>query len=219
VAHEALLRNWRPLRDAIDASLAWLRTRSELERLASDWARGGRDESYALRGGRLSALDQWTADHDGDIGPLERQFLQASRELASKERSFFKRFRAGNEELQTELRKRDVQLLEQASRLQEQEDQLRQQAIRLRDLAEFDQQSNMAGGVFISYSHDDKDVIETLAYRLTVDRINYWLDEKDLFVGDVVDKAISKGIQAFLAIYNRPDPDINCKQMGRKGIR
>jgi WD40 repeat protein len=85
VAHEALLRLWRPLREAIEASRASLRMRSELERLASDWDLGGRDESYLLRGGRLSAFDEWAVDHGGDIEPLEGQFIEASKKLASRQ--------------------------------------------------------------------------------------------------------------------------------------
>src|SRR4029453_5709017 len=85
VAHEALLRQWRPLREAIEASRASLRMRSELERLAADWDLGGRDESYLLRGGRLSAFEEWAADHGGDVGPLERQFLEAAKALASRQ--------------------------------------------------------------------------------------------------------------------------------------
>jgi hypothetical protein len=144
----ALLRQWRPLREAIEASHASLRMRSELERLAADWDLGGRDDSYVERRARFAAFEQWA--------------------------------------------------VEQASQLERQEAQLRQQAIRLRELAEFDRQSDIAGGVFISYSHNDKDVVDVLANRLAADQINYWLDEKDLFVGDVVDKAISKGIQESL---------------------
>ena len=85
VAHEALLRQWRPLREAIEASRASLRMRSELERLAADWDLGGRDDSYLLRGGRLSAFDEWAADHGGDVVPLERQFIEAAKALASRE--------------------------------------------------------------------------------------------------------------------------------------
>jgi WD40 repeat protein len=85
VAHEALLRQWPPLRDAIEASRASLRMRSELERLASDWDQGRRDESYLLRGGRLSAFEEWAAGHGSDVEPLERQFIEASKTLASKQ--------------------------------------------------------------------------------------------------------------------------------------
>jgi hypothetical protein len=189
VAHEPLLRQWRPLREAIEASRASLRMRSELERMADDWDQAQWDESYLLRGGRLAAFDQWVDKHGNELSPLERRFLQASQVSAS---------RPGHVELQTALRNRELQLLEQASQLEKQEAQLRQQAIRLSELAEFDRQSDITGGVFISYSHDDKDVVDALAHRLATDQINYWLDEKDLFVGDVVDKAISRGIQESL---------------------
>ena len=85
VAHEALLRQWQPLREAIEASRASLRMLSELERLAADWDLGGRDDSYLLRGGRLSAFDEWAADHGGDVVPLERQFIEAAKALASRQ--------------------------------------------------------------------------------------------------------------------------------------
>jgi hypothetical protein len=85
VAHEALLRQWRPLREEIEVSRASLRLRSELERLATDWDQGGRDESYLLRGGRLSDFDHWAADHSGEVGPLERQFMEAAKTLASRQ--------------------------------------------------------------------------------------------------------------------------------------
>jgi WD40 repeat protein/energy-coupling factor transporter ATP-binding protein EcfA2 len=85
VAHEALLRQWPPLREAIEAARASLRLRSELERLAADWIQGRRDESYLLRGGRLTAFDRWAGEHGGELSPVERQFLEASRALASRE--------------------------------------------------------------------------------------------------------------------------------------
>lgn len=52
-----------------------------------------------------------------------------------------------------------------------------------------------SGGVFISYSHADKEFVSLLSRSLRNDSINYWLDEKDLLVGEVIDKAISNGIQ------------------------
>jgi energy-coupling factor transporter ATP-binding protein EcfA2 len=85
VAHEALLRRWSPLRDAIEADRDLLRLRSELERLAADWQHDRRDDSYLLRGGRLAAIDQWAHQHPGELGPLEQVFLDASRALATRE--------------------------------------------------------------------------------------------------------------------------------------
>jgi WD40 repeat protein len=84
VAHEALLRQWRPLRDAIEADRIGLRLRSEQERLATDWDDAGRDESYLLRGARLAAVDQWAVEHFAGLGPVERQFLEASRQASTR---------------------------------------------------------------------------------------------------------------------------------------
>jgi WD40 repeat protein len=89
VAHEALLRQWLPLRDAIEADQVGLRLRAEVERLATDWDQRGRgrgdEESYLLRGGRLATVDQWAREHSAELHPVEDQFLQASRALAARE--------------------------------------------------------------------------------------------------------------------------------------
>jgi hypothetical protein len=62
-----------------------LHLRSELDRLTADWDQGRRDESYLLRGTRLAAFEQWANEHVEDLGPLDRQFLKASRALVSQE--------------------------------------------------------------------------------------------------------------------------------------
>ena len=85
VAHEALLRQWAPLRQAIEDSRASLRLRSELEREAADWNQGGRDESYLLRGGRLAVFEEWAGSHADELTTLERELLEASRALAIRE--------------------------------------------------------------------------------------------------------------------------------------
>src|SRR5262249_44916519 len=91
VAHEALLRQWRPLSEEIEVFSQALRARSELERQANDWDRSGRsegrgrDESYLLHGGRLEAIERWLGEHPGgydELGELERRFLEESRALA-----------------------------------------------------------------------------------------------------------------------------------------
>jgi WD40 repeat protein/energy-coupling factor transporter ATP-binding protein EcfA2 len=85
VAHEALLRRWPPLRDAIEAARTTLRMRSEAESLAADWERGSRDPSYLLRGARLAAFDSWGSEEADELDPLERAFLDASRRRAVRE--------------------------------------------------------------------------------------------------------------------------------------
>ncbi|MCO1659186.1 nSTAND1 domain-containing NTPase [Pseudonocardia humida] len=85
VAHEALLRQWPPLRRAIEADRAGLRLRADLERLAADWQHSRRDESYLLHGSRLAALDEWANQRPNSVGPIEREYLQASRSRAARE--------------------------------------------------------------------------------------------------------------------------------------
>src|SRR5215471_11102833 len=87
VAHEALLRQWPPLRQAILDAQEGLRIRSQVERLASDWERGGHDESYLLRGTRLVAFEAWAGQHPDDLGADDRRFLDASKALAARERA------------------------------------------------------------------------------------------------------------------------------------
>jgi WD40 repeat protein/energy-coupling factor transporter ATP-binding protein EcfA2 len=79
VAHEALLRQWTPLREAIEKSREQLRLRSDLARLAADWDSGRRDESYLLRGGRLAQVGGWAGDHPGELTPLEQEYVKRSR--------------------------------------------------------------------------------------------------------------------------------------------
>ncbi|MDQ3764358.1 MAG: hypothetical protein M3460_23135, partial [Actinomycetota bacterium] len=62
VAHEALFRNWAPLRQAIEARVDDLRWRADLERWTLDWERSGRQESYLLRDERLRAAERWAQD-------------------------------------------------------------------------------------------------------------------------------------------------------------
>ncbi|CAM5637791.1 nSTAND1 domain-containing NTPase [Streptomyces aurantiogriseus] len=88
VAHEALLRQWPPLQQAIKDAHQDLRVRSDLERLANDWEQGDHDESYLLRGGRLQAVEDWADRHPGELGgedSREVRFLRASQALAHNE--------------------------------------------------------------------------------------------------------------------------------------
>ncbi|MFH0241796.1 AAA family ATPase [Streptomyces sp. HK10] len=54
VTHEALFRQWAPLRQEVEARAERLRERAELERWAEDWERSGRSTDYLLTGERLT---------------------------------------------------------------------------------------------------------------------------------------------------------------------
>jgi WD40 repeat protein len=96
VAHEALMRQWTPLRVAIEKSRASIAMRTELEREAADWQHKGRDESYLLRGGRLVAFEEWVKSTKPDLSEVEDRFLAASRALAFQE---IERIRKSNRRL------------------------------------------------------------------------------------------------------------------------
>lgn len=78
VAHEALLRQWAPLRDAIAAARTTLRLRTEVERLAAEWDDGDRDDSYLLRGERLARFTSWADDESWRLDERSRAFLATS---------------------------------------------------------------------------------------------------------------------------------------------
>lgn len=75
-------------------------------------------------------------------------------------------------------------------------DRLRALHERLREMEERESMPNRHPRVFISYSHADGDFVDSLAHRFDADKIGYWRDEKDLLVGDVIDRTISDGIQS-----------------------
>jgi hypothetical protein len=49
--------------------------------------------------------------------------------------------------------------------------------------------------IFISYSHSDAVFVDELTSRLAADGVAVWRDEKDILIGDPVDRVISDAIQ------------------------
>jgi TIR domain/Novel STAND NTPase 1 len=82
VVHRGLL-SWPPLSEAIESDRANLRLRSDLPRLATDWAEAWKDNSYLLSGSRLAAIDRWARDNAEELSPFEKEFLDASRAKGS----------------------------------------------------------------------------------------------------------------------------------------
>ena len=80
VAHEALLRSWPPLTEAIEAARENLRQRAQLERMAQDWEHAGRQPAYAMVGARLAAAQGWAQVNAEELEliPLLKEFIQAS---------------------------------------------------------------------------------------------------------------------------------------------
>jgi tetratricopeptide (TPR) repeat protein len=84
VTHEALLRQWPPLRRAIEARSDELRFRDELERWAQDWQRAGRQDSYLLGGTRLSEAERWCSGHAGEVDERVIEFVHEGQRSEAK---------------------------------------------------------------------------------------------------------------------------------------
>ena len=83
IAHEALLREWKQLRDWIETSRADLHMQRELTKNAADWEQASREDSYLLRGARLDQFAAWMGSTELALTFNERAFLEAS--LADRE--------------------------------------------------------------------------------------------------------------------------------------
>ncbi|MEX2556634.1 MAG: TIR domain-containing protein [Actinomycetota bacterium] len=80
VAHEALLREWPLLAEAIESFGDNLMARSRLNDAAAEWEHFGRNPDALYRGARLAAALEYADDIDASLGETERAFLEASRQ-------------------------------------------------------------------------------------------------------------------------------------------
>jgi hypothetical protein len=95
VAHEALLRQWPPLHNAIEARRAELRVRADLERWVLDWDRAGQQASYLIGEERLEVAQRWAIAHPQEL----RRLPQASEFLAQSSRKHDIAMQRASEEL------------------------------------------------------------------------------------------------------------------------
>jgi WD40 repeat protein/DNA-binding SARP family transcriptional activator len=72
IAHEALIVEWEPLRDWIDAARDEIRMHHRLTARAAEWDESGRDQSFLLHGTQLSQLSGLAQT------AREREFVEAS---------------------------------------------------------------------------------------------------------------------------------------------
>ncbi|RJL35757.1 eIF2A-related protein [Bailinhaonella thermotolerans] len=94
VAHEALFRQWPPLRQEVETRIEQLRQRAELERWAADWRRSGRSEDYLLTGERLALAQRWLAalEEGGQASESVRELVDVS---LRRDRAFLRRVSEG----------------------------------------------------------------------------------------------------------------------------
>ena len=78
VAHEALLREWRRLREWFDESRADVRMQRVLANTANEWLEADLDPGFLLRGSRLDQFEGWSATTDLALTQAEGDYLDAS---------------------------------------------------------------------------------------------------------------------------------------------
>lgn len=85
VAHEALIREWRTLRQWLDEDREGLILHQHLADDAIDWVKSGKDNGYLYRGIRLENALEWVARHPDFLNQQEQEFLTASQKVAKEE--------------------------------------------------------------------------------------------------------------------------------------
>ncbi|WP_194924735.1 nSTAND1 domain-containing NTPase [Catenulispora pinisilvae] len=80
ITHEALLTAWPQLVDWLDGDRDWRRRHHRLKRSAEQWYEADEDPDLLVRGGTLQIAREWAEDRDhrGDLGVLDRKFVEAS---------------------------------------------------------------------------------------------------------------------------------------------
>lgn len=114
VAHEALLREWPRLRRWLADSREDVRQQRELAQASARWQAVDQDESYLLRGSRLTQFEAWLEKTTIALTIQERDFLNQS--LAERDRRLAEEEARQRRELETTQKLAD----EQAQRIEEQ---------------------------------------------------------------------------------------------------
>jgi WD40 repeat protein len=85
IAHEALARAWPRLRGWLDDDVEGRRMLHHLTGAADAWDQLGRPDSEVYRGGRLQRTLEWLDRTRPELTPVERDFVEAGRQLAEHE--------------------------------------------------------------------------------------------------------------------------------------
>jgi tetratricopeptide (TPR) repeat protein len=78
VAHEALIRSWRALRQWIDADRTGFLIHHRLAEAAREWEGSGRHPDDLYKGTPLAVCRDWAKSHPDELNPLESDFFAES---------------------------------------------------------------------------------------------------------------------------------------------
>jgi WD40 repeat protein len=94
VAHEALIRGWRRLREWVDTERSGLRIQRRLTESAQEWASAPAEkkDDYLDSGARLATALEWAEVHREELSAIEAAFLSASQEGERRRKEIEKQF-------------------------------------------------------------------------------------------------------------------------------
>jgi WD40 repeat protein len=78
VAHEALIREWKQLREWLEDGREDLLMQRRLEAASGEWLRSGKDRSYLASGTRLTQFEEWKARSNLALSTEESEYLRNS---------------------------------------------------------------------------------------------------------------------------------------------
>ena len=79
IAHEALIREWKTLRQWVDLRRQDIRFQRDIERAADAWEKAGHDQDSVYRGRRLEQALEWRRKNEGECRPPVGPFIDAGR--------------------------------------------------------------------------------------------------------------------------------------------
>jgi WD40 repeat protein len=78
VAHEAILSEWKRLKQWISESREDIEMQQQITHMAAEWDEANHDTSYLVSGLRLQQMEAWATEAKITLTPIEQAFLQAS---------------------------------------------------------------------------------------------------------------------------------------------
>ncbi len=85
LADETLIREWKRLREWLDADREGLRLHRHLAQATQEWEMMQRDSGALYRGARLAQALEWAQTNANEISEREREFLDVSNQVAESE--------------------------------------------------------------------------------------------------------------------------------------
>lgn len=87
IVHEALIQGWDRLRGWVSQDRTFRLWQDRLRFARNQWQATGKDNGALLRGVPLAEAEEWLAEREMDLGPLDREFVQTSIDLREKEQA------------------------------------------------------------------------------------------------------------------------------------